>query len=48
MQVFSRWIKSSKEVTWIKVLQVCEDYPKQLGQAKAEVKGFLSKMRQTQ
>ncbi|XP_019851541.1 PREDICTED: kelch domain-containing protein 1-like [Amphimedon queenslandica] len=40
--VFQRWIESDKGVTWRKILQVCEDYPDQLGQAKAEVKGFLS------
>ncbi|XP_019858953.1 PREDICTED: uncharacterized protein LOC109587158 [Amphimedon queenslandica] len=37
-----RWIKSNKGVTWRKVLQVCEDYPEEFGEAKAEVKGFLT------
>ena len=40
--VFQRWIDSDNDVTWRKVLQVCEDFPEELGQAKAEVEGFLS------
>ncbi|XP_019856586.1 PREDICTED: kelch domain-containing protein 1-like isoform X2 [Amphimedon queenslandica] len=40
--VFQRWIDSNRGVTWRTVLQVCEDFPDQLGQAKAEVEGFLS------
>ncbi|XP_003390917.2 PREDICTED: kelch domain-containing protein 4-like isoform X2 [Amphimedon queenslandica] len=40
--VFQRWMDSNKGVTWRKVLQVCDDYPDQLGRVKAEVEGFLS------
>ncbi|XP_019860038.1 PREDICTED: uncharacterized protein LOC109588307 [Amphimedon queenslandica] len=40
--VFNRWIDSDNDVTWRKVLQVCDDYPGQLGRVKAEVKEFLS------
>uniref|UniRef100_A0A1X7U6H1 Death domain-containing protein n=2 Tax=Amphimedon queenslandica TaxID=400682 RepID=A0A1X7U6H1_AMPQE len=40
--VFQRWIDSNKGVTWRKVLQVCDDYPDQLGRVKAEVEKFLS------
>ena len=40
--VFQRWMDSNKGLTWRKVLQVCEDFPEELGQAKAEVEGFLS------
>ncbi|XP_019856587.1 PREDICTED: uncharacterized protein LOC109585083 [Amphimedon queenslandica] len=40
--VFQRWIDSNRGVTWRTVLQVCEDFPDQLGQAKAKVEGFLS------
>uniref|UniRef100_A0A1X7TG13 Death domain-containing protein n=1 Tax=Amphimedon queenslandica TaxID=400682 RepID=A0A1X7TG13_AMPQE len=40
--VFQRWIDSNKGVIWRTVLQVCEDFPDQLGQAKAKVEGFLS------
>ena len=40
--VFQRWMDSNKGLTWRKVLQVCEDFPEQLGQAKAEVERFLS------
>ena len=42
IQVFKRWMDSNKGLTWRKVLQVCEDFPEELGQAKAEVEGFLS------
>uniref|UniRef100_A0A1X7TL69 Death domain-containing protein n=1 Tax=Amphimedon queenslandica TaxID=400682 RepID=A0A1X7TL69_AMPQE len=40
--VFKRWIDSDKGVTWRKVLQVCDDYPEELGRVKAKVEGFLS------
>ncbi|XP_019863479.1 PREDICTED: uncharacterized protein LOC109592482 [Amphimedon queenslandica] len=40
--VFERWIASNEEVSWSKVLQVCDEYPDQLGRAKAEVEEFLS------
>ena len=42
IQVFKRWIDSNKGVTWRKVLQVCEDYPEELGRVRAEVEEFLS------
>ncbi|XP_019859226.1 PREDICTED: uncharacterized protein LOC109587425 [Amphimedon queenslandica] len=40
--VFQRWIDSNKEVTWRKVLQVCDDFPNELGKVKADVESFLS------
>ena len=40
--VFQRWTDSNTDVTWRKILQVCEDYPQELGKAKAEVEAFLS------
>ena len=45
--VFQRWIDSNKEVTWRKVLQVCDNFPNQLGKVKADVKAFLSSDRAT-
>ena len=39
--VFQRWIDSDNDVTWRKVLQACEDFPEELGRAKAEVEEFL-------
>ena len=39
--VFQRWIDSNKNVTWKKILQVCEDFSEQLGLVEANVKGFL-------
>ena len=42
IQVFKRWIDSNNDVTWRNILQVCEDYPDELGKAKADLKGFLS------
>ena len=44
IRVFERWIESNNDVTWKKILQVCEDYPEELGQTKAEVKGFLQEL----
>ncbi|XP_019863570.1 PREDICTED: uncharacterized protein LOC109592598 [Amphimedon queenslandica] len=40
--VFQRWIDSNKEVSWRKVLQVCDDFPNELGKVKADVEVFLS------
>ena len=40
--VFERWIDSNKDMTWRKIVQVCENYPNELGRVKAEVEGFLS------
>ena len=43
--IFHRWIASNKEVTWKKMIQVCQDYPNELGKAKAELITFLSSER---
>ena len=43
--IFHRWIASNKEVTWEKTIQVCQDYPNELGKAKAELITFLSSER---
>ena len=40
--VFQRWMDSNIDVTWRKVLQVCEDYPEELGQANVNIESFLS------
>ena len=43
IQVFQRWMQSNNnDMTWEKILQVCEDYPDKLGKAKADVNKFLS------
>ena len=39
--VFHRWLDSNKDVTWEKLLQVCNDFPDQLGKMKAEIQKFL-------
>lgn len=40
--VFQRWIDSGKDVTWEKLLEVCDDFPHQLSRAKANLEKFLS------
>ena len=40
--VFQRWIDSGKDVTWEKLLEVCDDFPDQLSRAKANLEKFLS------
>ena len=40
--LFHRWIASNKEVTWKKIIQVCQYYPAELGKAEAEIITFLS------
>ena len=40
--VFQRWISSNKDVTWRKLLQVCDDFSDQLGKMKADIEKFLS------
>uniref|UniRef100_A0A1X7SVI0 Death domain-containing protein n=1 Tax=Amphimedon queenslandica TaxID=400682 RepID=A0A1X7SVI0_AMPQE len=39
--VFKRWIDSDNDVTWRKVLQVCDDYPEIFGRVKVEVEDYL-------
>ena len=39
--VFQRWIDSNKDVTWGKLLQVCDDFSDQLGKMKADIQKFL-------
>ena len=41
IQVFQRWIDSNNDMTWRKILQVCEDYPDKLGKANSDVERFL-------
>ena len=43
--IFRRWIASNEEVTWKKMIQVCQDYPNEFGKAKAELITFLSSER---
>ena len=43
--IFHRWIALNKEVTWKKMIQVCQDYPDELGKAEVELKSFLSSER---
>ena len=43
--VFQRWIDSDNDVTWRNILQVCEDYPEELGRVKSDVERFLSSAR---
>ena len=38
--VFHKWISSDKNVTWEKILKVCDDYP-ELGRAKDKLEKFL-------
>ena len=42
MLVFQRWIASDNEVTWEKILEVCQDYPDKFGKAETELRKFLS------
>ena len=42
MLVFMGWIDDYFDVTWRKVLQVCKDYPEELGQANVNIESFLS------
>ena len=39
--VFERWMDSNNDVTWRKIVQICEDYPEELGQTKVCVKRFF-------
>ena len=40
--VFQRWIDSNKDVTWGKLLQVCDDFSNDLGRMKADIQKFLA------
>ena len=41
--VFQKWIDSNNDVTWEKLLQVCNDYPDQLGKMKADIQKLAGK-----
>ncbi|XP_019863087.1 PREDICTED: uncharacterized protein LOC109591929 [Amphimedon queenslandica] len=41
IQVFQRWSDSNNDVTWAKILKVCQDFPNQLGKAEADINKFL-------
>ena len=43
--VFEGWIASNNEVTWEKMLEVCKDYPNELGKAKNDLIIFLKSER---
>ena len=43
--IFHRWIASNKEVTWKKMIQVCQDCPNEFGKAKAQLITFFSSER---
>ena len=40
--VFQRWIDSGEDVNWDKLIEVCENFPEQLGKAKNKLDNFLS------
>ena len=40
--VFERWIKKHKDVTWNRVMQVCEDFPDDFGKVKSSLEEYLS------
>ena len=42
IKVFQKWLCSNNDVTWKNILEICQDYPDELGNAKAEVERFLS------
>lgn len=39
--VFERWIDKHKDVTWNRVMQVCEDFPDDFGKVKSSLKEYL-------
>lgn len=39
--VYDAWIRLNNDVTWGKLLAVCDDYPNELGNAKAKLTDFL-------
>ena len=41
IKVFNRWIASDNEVTWEKMLEVCNDYPEIFGKAKTKLEEVL-------
>ena len=40
--VFERWIDKHEDVTWNRVMQVCEDFPDDFGKVKSSLKEYLS------
>ena len=40
--VFDRWRNKNKDVTWKRIMQVCEDFPDDFGRVKSKLEEYLS------
>ena len=42
--VFQRWFDANKGVNWDTLIELCDDYPDQLGKAKSELLACIGKL----
>ena len=40
--VFERWGERNKDVTWKRIIQVCEKFPDEFGRVKSDLEKYLS------
>ena len=41
--VFQRWFDANRDVSWDALINLCDDYPHQLGRAKADLQAYIGK-----
>ena len=41
--VFQRWFEANRDVSWDTLITLCDDYPDQLGKAKADLLAYIGK-----
>ena len=41
--VFQRWFEANRNVSWDTLIKLCDNYPDQLGKAKADLLAYIGK-----
>ena len=43
--VFERWLNADRDVNWDTLIELCDDYPDQLGKAKSSLQAYIGKFK---